>query len=155
MLLTEFFNQPEGDSYAKFTSASPIAEDKCNTKKDNLRPEGPTMVRTKTTSSKAVSTRVPVKEDSWSNPGGQGNAWNDGTDQWSDGRGQWSESTEGVDSITVDVPLFIRLLEYAREDAKTDMDLHAVTERITQLSQEDRTLTMQDYDSICPSKEDN
>jgi hypothetical protein len=28
------------------------------------------------------------------------------------------------DTITVDVPLFIRLLEYAREDAKTDMDLH-------------------------------
>jgi len=27
------------------------------------------------------------------------------------------------DKITVDVPLFIRLLEYAREDAKTDIDL--------------------------------
>ena len=29
-----------------------------------------------------------------------------------------------TDIISVDVPLFIRLLEYAREDAKTDMDLH-------------------------------
>jgi hypothetical protein len=34
------------------------------------------------------------------------------------------------DIITVDVPLFIRLLEYAREDAQTDMDLHDVTDNI-------------------------
>jgi hypothetical protein len=27
------------------------------------------------------------------------------------------------------VPLFIRLLEYAREDAKSDIDLHNVAER--------------------------
>lgn len=33
------------------------------------------------------------------------------------------------DKITVDVPLFIRLLEYAREDAQTDMDLHNVAEK--------------------------
>ena len=37
------------------------------------------------------------------------------------------------DKITVDVPLFIRLLEYAREDAKSDMDLHKVTENILKL----------------------
>jgi hypothetical protein len=30
------------------------------------------------------------------------------------------------DIIKLDVPLFIRLLEYAREDAKSDMDLHKV-----------------------------
>jgi hypothetical protein len=34
------------------------------------------------------------------------------------------------DIIKVDVPLFIRLLEYAREDAQTDMDLHDVAENI-------------------------
>jgi len=32
------------------------------------------------------------------------------------------------DTIKLDVPLFIRLLEYAREDAKDDMDLHRVAE---------------------------
>ena len=53
-----------------------------------------------------------------------------------------------VDKITVDVPLFIRLLEYAREDAKTDMDLHDLTERIISMSAEGQTLTMQDYDAI-------
>jgi len=53
-----------------------------------------------------------------------------------------------VDTITVDVPLFIRLLEYAREDAKTDMDLHDLTERIIALAASNRTLTMADYDRI-------
>ena len=53
-----------------------------------------------------------------------------------------------TDKITVDVPLFIRLLEYAREDAKTDMDLHKVTENILTLSEEGSTLTMDQYDDI-------
>ncbi len=34
-----------------------------------------------------------------------------------------------TDKLTLDVPLFIRLLEYAKEDAKTDMDLHTATEK--------------------------
>jgi hypothetical protein len=34
-----------------------------------------------------------------------------------------------TDTITMDVPLFIRMLEYAKEDAKTDMDLHIATEK--------------------------
>ena len=58
-----------------------------------------------------------------------------------------------TDSVTVDVPLLIRLLEYAREDAKTDMDLHNVAERLIHLSAEGNTLTMQEYDSICPAEE--
>jgi hypothetical protein len=53
-----------------------------------------------------------------------------------------------TDKITVDVPLFIRLLEYAREDAKTDMDLHKVTQNILALSEEGNTLTMDQYDEI-------
>jgi hypothetical protein len=44
------------------------------------------------------------------------------------------------DIITVDVPLFIRLLEYAREDAQTDMDLHDLTENIISLSASGKTL---------------
>ncbi len=52
------------------------------------------------------------------------------------------------DKITLDVPLFIRLLEYAREDAKTDMDLHNVAEKAISLSETERTLTMNDYDSL-------
>jgi hypothetical protein len=58
-----------------------------------------------------------------------------------------------ADKITVDIPLFIRLLEYAREDAKTDMDLHTVTEKAIAASAEGKTLTMSDYDSIVNTQE--
>ena len=53
-----------------------------------------------------------------------------------------------TDVIKLDVPLLIRLLEYAKEDAGTDMDLHKVAEQLVLLSQADNTLTMSDYDSI-------
>jgi hypothetical protein len=52
------------------------------------------------------------------------------------------------DKITVDVPLFIRLLEYAREDAKTDVDLHRVAENAIALSETGKTLTIADYDAV-------
>ena len=52
------------------------------------------------------------------------------------------------DKITMDVPLFIRMLEYAKEDAKTDMDLHKVTENAIALSETGKTLTMAEYDTI-------
>lgn len=53
-----------------------------------------------------------------------------------------------TDIVSVDVPLLIRLLEYAKEDAKSDMDLHHVAERLIALSDDGRTLTMQDYETI-------
>ena len=52
------------------------------------------------------------------------------------------------DKVTLDIPLFIRLLEYAREDAKTDMDLHNVAEKAIAASETGKTLTMSDYDSL-------
>ena len=58
------------------------------------------------------------------------------------------------DTITVDVPLFIRLLEYAREDAKTDMDLHNVAENIIDLSEEGQVLSMDDYNAIVGTSEE-
>ena len=56
-----------------------------------------------------------------------------------------------ADHVALDVPLLIRLLEYAREDAGTDMDLHRVAERLIDMSNEGRTLSMNDYDSIVGS----
>lgn len=53
-----------------------------------------------------------------------------------------------TDKLTLDVPLFIRLLEYAKEDAKTDVDLHTATENALALSETGKTLTMDDYDTI-------
>ena len=58
------------------------------------------------------------------------------------------------DIITVDVPLFIRLLEYAREDAQSDMDLHDVAENIISLAASGKTLSMEDYSTIIGSQED-
>jgi hypothetical protein len=40
-----------------------------------------------------------------------------------------------MDVIRLDVPLFIRLLELAREEIKEDADIHDVTEIVTKLSQ--------------------
>jgi hypothetical protein len=59
-----------------------------------------------------------------------------------------NEEFNPADKIVMDVPLFIRLLEYAREDAKTDMDLHNVAEKAISLSTEDKVLTMSDYNNI-------
>lgn len=55
---------------------------------------------------------------------------------------------DAVDTVTLDIPLIIRLFEYAREDAKTDMDLHNVTEKLIALSKETDVLTMDQYDAI-------
>ncbi len=52
------------------------------------------------------------------------------------------------DTIKLDVPLFIRLLEYAREDAKDDMDLHRVAENAIDMSRFAGTLGMIDYDAV-------
>jgi hypothetical protein len=51
------------------------------------------------------------------------------------------------DIVKLDVPLFIRLLELAREDVKQDADLHDVAEAVIQLSQQG-VATMADYDQI-------
>lgn len=62
------------------------------------------------------------------------------------------------DTIIMDIPLMIRVLELAREDIKTDMDLHRVVERLIHIRNKG-VLTMDDYDFIAhikklPIKED-
>lgn len=52
------------------------------------------------------------------------------------------------DVIKTNVPLMIRLLEYAREDAKKDADLHIVAEKLIELSEEGKVLTMEHYPEI-------
>jgi hypothetical protein len=65
------------------------------------------------------------------------------------GMGQYEESAENPqDVVTVDIPLLIRLLEYAREDAQTDMDLHNVADMLIKLSATGEVLTMDNYDQI-------
>lgn len=57
-----------------------------------------------------------------------------------------------VDTVTMDIPLLLRVLEFAREDAEEDMDLHDVAERMIAMSKEG-PLSMDDYDSIVGSVE--
>jgi hypothetical protein len=52
-----------------------------------------------------------------------------------------------MDIIKLDVPLFIRLLELAREEIKDDADIHDVAEIVTKLSQ-DGVVTMEQYNDI-------
>lgn len=58
------------------------------------------------------------------------------------------------DVIAVDVPLMIRLLEYAREDAKNDVDLHDIAEKLVQLSASGKVLSMDKYEAIVGHKID-
>ena len=62
------------------------------------------------------------------------------------------KSNNPEDKITMDVPLFIRMLEYAREDAKTDMDLHIATEKILEQLKNKDCLSMDSYDYIVSKK---
>jgi hypothetical protein len=53
-----------------------------------------------------------------------------------------------IDAITMDVPLFIRMLEFAREDASTDMDLHDLAEKAIAMSSEGEVLSMDKYEDL-------
>jgi hypothetical protein len=61
------------------------------------------------------------------------------------------EEVAKTDTLTIDIPMFIRLMEYAREDAKTDMDLHNVTTNLLKIK--DRTINMDDYDQVVASSD--
>jgi hypothetical protein len=64
-----------------------------------------------------------------------------------------AKEEDKVDTITMDVPLFIRMLEYSREDAAADVDLHDVTEKANKLGKERGILSMEDYEEIVGAAE--
>jgi len=75
-------------------------------------------------------------------------------DRFQSGTKSIQEALNPVDRITLDIPLFIRLLEYAKEDAQTDMDLHDVAERAIKLgSVEGVALSMDDYNALVQGEE--
>ena len=65
---------------------------------------------------------------------------------------QMEEAVDKKDSVVMDIPLLIRVLELAREDLKTDMDLHKVVEKLINIRNKG-ILTMDDYDYIAHIKE--
>jgi hypothetical protein len=62
------------------------------------------------------------------------------------------EGVDKKDTVTFDIPLLIRVLELAREDIKSDMDLHRVVETLINI-RDKGMLTMDDYDTIANIKE--
>ncbi len=58
------------------------------------------------------------------------------------------ETPASIDIIRVDVPLFIRLLEFSREDAKDDAELHILTERLTAACAGGEAVGMMAYDDL-------
>ena len=51
--------------------------------------------------------------------------------------------------VCVDIPLLIRLLEYARESAQDDVDIHFLAARMIRESRDGKILTMEDYKTLC------
>ena len=64
-----------------------------------------------------------------------------------------AKEEDKIDIITMDVPLFIRALEYAKEDAEEDMDLHEFTEKAIAATKQYGILQMDDYDMLVGEKE--
>jgi len=56
-----------------------------------------------------------------------------------------NEANKGQDVIKVTVPLFIRILEWAREEAKSDVEVHELTEKIVKMN---GVLSTEDYDKL-------
>ena len=56
--------------------------------------------------------------------------------------------TDKIDIVTMDVPLFIRVLEYSREDAQADMDLHELAEKAIAATKQQGILSMDDYNML-------
>lgn len=63
------------------------------------------------------------------------------------------EAVDKRDTVTMDIPLLIRVLELTREDIKTDMDLHRVVEKLINIRNKGM-LTMKDYNYIAKIHEE-
>lgn len=68
------------------------------------------------------------------------------------GPGLRREDVDKKDAVTMDIPLLIRMLELAREDLKSDADLHKVVEKLINIRKKG-ILTMSDYEFVSNIKE--
>lgn len=74
-------------------------------------------------------------------------------EDWNEEKKTVKEAVDVKDTVTMDIPLLIRVLEYAREDAKTDMDLHKVVENLIAMRGKG-ALSMDMYNKIVAIKEE-
>ena len=60
-----------------------------------------------------------------------------------------AESPENEeDVVKFNIPLILKMLEWAREESSKDMELHVIVERLIELGEEGDTLTMDNYSEI-------
>jgi hypothetical protein len=59
-----------------------------------------------------------------------------------------------IDFVSLEIPLLIRILEFAFEDATNDMELHELSENIISLSNDGQILSMSSYNDIIHFKKD-
>lgn len=57
-----------------------------------------------------------------------------------------------TDQVMLSIPLFIRCLEWAREDAKSDVEIHLLVENVVA---QNTVLTTEDYDMLIPQGDSN
>lgn len=57
---------------------------------------------------------------------------------------------DAVDVVKLDIPLMLRLLEWSREEANKDADLHVLTENMVNMMKTTEFLTMSEYDALIP-----
>jgi len=62
-----------------------------------------------------------------------------------------AQAEDEQDTVTMDVPLLIRMFEVMREEVESDEELHDVVERILSLKNRG-VLTMNDYEEIIPTE---
>lgn len=60
-----------------------------------------------------------------------------------------------TDVVSLDIPLLMRLLEWSREQAGEDVDLHVLTENLVEAMKDTEFLTMDDYERLVPCEECN
>ena len=70
----------------------------------------------------------------------------------SDVESEYDGPLEGEDSIECDVPFFIKMLEWAHEEAQSDEEIHTAVENMLALDKS--PITMDDYESVIPEAQD-
>jgi len=53
-----------------------------------------------------------------------------------------------IDTITMDIPLLVRIMELSRETLKSDDELHVVVEKLINQTKVSPVLTMKDYEAL-------
>lgn len=56
--------------------------------------------------------------------------------------------------LRLNVPLMLRLLEFAREDSHSDLDLHFLVENLVKVSNGHSYLSMKHYEDILEEEDD-